>query len=133
VASLSERVRRLRGRIGPPPEVRPLSRSYERTLALMNHRRAWLDFEDRKASAAAGDGRLEALEPPEPLPPPTLDDMKDDLESSLRFLNEYIASWRAADRPSSENHGLIDQMERHARAEIARLTAEIEMREGGEA
>ena len=128
MASMNERVRRLRGRIGPPPEARPPSRSYERTLTLMHHRRAWLDYEDRKASAEAG-GRLEALEPPEPLPPPTLDDLKIDLETSLRFLNEYIPVRRGADR-MPESRALVDDMERHARDEIARLRAEIRTKEG---
>jgi hypothetical protein len=98
-------------------------------LMLMNHRRAWLDYEDRKASAEAG-GRLVALEPPAPLPPPTLDEMKDDLEGALRFLNEYIPLWRAADQVP-ESRALVDDMEHHIRDEIARLRAEIRAREEG--
>jgi hypothetical protein len=131
VTSLNERVRRLRGWIKPPPSesARPPSRSYERMLMLMNHRRAWLDYEDRKASAEAG-GRLVALEPPAPLPPPTLDEMKDDLEGALRFLNEYIPLWRAADQVP-ESRALVDDMEHHIRDEIARLRAEIRAREEG--
>ena len=97
-------------------------------LMLMNHRRAWLDYEDRKASTEAG-GRLVALEPPAPLPPPTLDDLREDLESSQWFLNECIPSWRAADR-MPESRAVIDDMERHARDEIARLRAEIRTKEG---
>jgi len=129
VASLNERVRRLRGRIGPPPEARPPSRSYERMLMLMNHRRAWLDYEDRRASAEAG-GRLDVGEPPAPLPPPTLDEMKADLAAALYFVNEYILSQRSGDR-LPENQVLADQMERHTRDEIARLRAEIRAREAG--
>jgi hypothetical protein len=129
VASLNERVRRLRGRIGPPPEARPPSRSYERMLMLMNHRRARLDYEDRKASAEAG-GRLVALEPPAPLPPPTLDEMKADLESSLCFLNECIPLWQAADQVP-ESRAQVDAMEHHTRDEIARLRAEIRASEEG--
>ena len=129
MASMNERVRRLRGRIGPPPEARPPSRSDERMLMLINHRRAWLDYEDRKASAEAR-GRLDVGEPPEPLPPPTLDEMKDDLEGALYFVNEYIPSQRSGDR-LPENQALADQMERHARDEIARLRAEIRARADG--
>jgi hypothetical protein len=129
VASLNERVRRLRGRIGPPPEARPPSRSYERMLMLMNHRRAWLDYEDRKASAEAG-GRLDVGEPPAPLPPPMLDEMKADLAAALYFVNEYIPSQRSGDR-LPENQALADQMERHSRDEIARLRAGIRAREEG--
>jgi hypothetical protein len=127
---MNERVRRLRGRIGPPPEARPPSRGYERTLALINHRRAWLDYEDRKASVAAG-GRLEVIEPAEPLPPPTLDDLKDELESSLRFLNEYIPVWRAASRVP-ENRALLVDMKRRTRESVGRLRREIRAKEGSE-
>jgi hypothetical protein len=130
VASMNERVRKLRGRIKPPPEARPQSPQYERLLAHMDHRRAWLDYEDRKASAEAG-GRLEALEPPEPLPPLTLDEMKDELETSLRFLNEYIPSWRA-DR-GQENRALLDDMERRTRESVERMRREIRAKvEGSE-
>ena len=131
MASLNERVRRLRGRIKPPasPEPGPASRSYERMLTHMNHRRAWLDYEDRKGMAEAGDDRLEVGKPPDPLPPPTLDDLRDDLESSLVFLNEYIPSWRAAER-GQESRALVDGMERHARESVERLRKEIRAKEG---
>ena len=95
----------------------------------MNHRRAWLDYEDRKGMAEAGDGRLEVGEPPEPLPPPTLDDLRDELASSLRFLNEYIPVWRAGER-GPESRALVHDMERHARDTIARLRSEIRAKEG---
>jgi hypothetical protein len=131
VASLNERVRRLRGRIKPPPEPRPPSRGYERMVTHMDHRRAWLDYEDRKASAEA-EGRLDVGEPPEPLPPPTLEDMRDDLESSLRFLNEYIPMWRAADR-GPESHALVDDMECRTWESVERVRKEIRAREGSEA
>jgi hypothetical protein len=127
---MSERVRKLQGRIKPPAsKASGLSPRYERFLTHMNHARAVLDYEDRKASAEAG-GRLDVGEPPAPLPPPTLDEMKDDLESSLWFLNECIPLWRAADQVP-ESHAQVDDMEHHTRDEIARLRAEIRAREEG--
>jgi hypothetical protein len=129
VVSMIERVRRLRGRIKPPTQPEPLSPPMDRLLTLMDHRRAELDYEDRKASAEAG-GRLDVGEPPAPLPPPTLDEMKDDLESSLWFLNECIPLWRAADQVP-ESHAQVDDMEHHTRDEIARLRAEIRASEEG--
>ena len=130
MASLNERLRRLEARIAPQLESMPLSRGYERFLREMNHARAVLDYEDRRGMAEAGDNLLEVGEPPEPLPPPTLDELKDDLESSLCFLDECIPLWREADQ-GPENRALIDRMERHARDEIERLRAEIRAREEG--
>jgi hypothetical protein len=92
-------------------------------LTLMNHARAVLDYEDRKASAEAG-GRLGVGEPPAPLPPPALEELRLDLHAALLMLNEIIPVWRSADR-GPESRCLVDDMERHARESVERLRKEI--------
>lgn len=122
MASLNERVRRLRGRIKPPEARHPASHM-DRLLTKANHARAVLDYEDRRASAEAG-GRLDVGEPPEPLPPSTLDELKIDLVASLHFVNEYAPSQRSLGQGPDTIRGL-DLMERHARESVERLREDI--------
>ncbi|HET7271442.1 MAG TPA: hypothetical protein VFI90_10200 [Rubrobacter sp.] len=90
-------------------------------LKLMAHRRAELDWQDRRAEAARG--RLEdAVEPPGPLVL-TLVEQREMLKGSRWFLEWYIP--RQQERQMhADSLRLLDALELQAREEIERLEVE---------
>jgi len=124
MASVSERLARLQGRITPPLPPHEPSPQMALLLKMANHYRAELDHADR-VHEAEGRGRLEAGEPPEPLSL-TLDEKRQMLADVPWWLN-YLEA--ARERAPDELVEVITAAIVTSRESARKLREEIELEE----
>jgi hypothetical protein len=122
MASLEERLRKIRGRISPPPP--DPSPATDLLLKMANHYRSELDHADR-VHDAQGRGRLEAGEPPEPLSL-SLDE-KRELVEDQDWWQDYLASEQ--ERAPEALAAVITDAITTSRESAERLREEIEVQE----